>query len=96
MVFFSAAWKILSVVNSLMKLFRPMNWMAWRPSQEQNASAMANTMGTSVNTQKPMKFGAMKEYAIRESRVFFLSTLRGAFCAETAVLAIKEPPFPEV
>lgn len=45
--------------------------MAWRPSHAQKASAMANTMGTSVNTQKPMKFGAMKEYAIRESRVDF-------------------------
>lgn len=52
--------------------------MAWRPSHAQKASAMANTMGTSVNTQKPMKFGAMKEYAIRESRVDFLA-LYGEF-----------------
>jgi hypothetical protein len=69
--------------------------MAWRPSHAQKASAMANTMGTSVNTQKPMKFGAMKEYAIRESRVDFFSTLRGVLFW-TAALAIKEPPFPEV
>ena len=49
-----------SVWNSRMKLEMPTNSMAWRPSQEQKASAMAKTMGTSVKTQKPMKLGAMK------------------------------------
>ena len=60
MVLTSAAWKMRSVVKSLMKLSMATNSMAWRPSQEQKASAMAKTIGTRVNTQKPMKLGAMK------------------------------------
>jgi hypothetical protein len=60
--------------NSLVKFANPTNSIAPVPFHFSSESTRENTMGTSVKTAKPRKFGNINEYAIT-----FLETLRAFF-----------------
>lgn len=68
MVFHSACRNFASP-NRSVKFFSPTNSIgfAQEPSHFRNARTTAITIGTSVKTAKPIKFGAMKLYATRLS-----------------------------
>ena len=68
MVFLSAALKNVSH-PSLLKLLSPSKESGLEPSQFINARAKAKMIGIRVNTQNPIKLGAMKEYATRSRLV---------------------------
>ena len=68
-VFLSDAQTIESFA-SLWKFSTPTTWNGLLPSHSRKASANAHTIGTSVKTANPIKFGAINEYA---TRVRFLS-----------------------
>jgi hypothetical protein len=60
MVFLNAAIKKVSF-HSLVKLLMPAHWIGLLPSHFMKARAKAKIMGIKVNTQKPIKLGAIKE-----------------------------------
>ena len=74
MVFFKAALKKMSS-PSFLKLVKPAHWIGLLPSHLRNASAKAKIIGTNVNTQNPIKLGAIKEYATKSLLVSRLNTL---------------------
>ena len=47
--------------HSLVKLLMPAHWIGLLPSHFMKARAKAKIMGIKVNTQKPIKLGAIKE-----------------------------------